>query len=895
VRTAHRLSPLTGLTSLQTLNLLNCDQLSDFSPLAELTSLHTFHFLSGCGRLSDLSPLAEMTSLQTLKLRGCDQLSDLIPLAGLTSLQTLDLSERQECGEDSKLTLIGCGQLTDLSPLARLKSLRNLDLSECGQLSDLKPVAGLTSLNLSGCGQLIDINPLARLISLRELNLSRCRKLADINPLAGLTSLQALNLSGCGQLSDLSPLSELTSLQTLALYECLGIRRFASLESVLLTLGELVLFGCNFDDLPSEVCGESYDENVLDKVRAHYEDLKSGPRQDAEVKVLFLGNGGAGKTQLCRRLRDLPFDPNIPTTHGIQLGQMTVELVEFPEPVNLNLWDFGGQDIYHSAHSLFLHGQAIFLLLWTPELEYQTIYQEGELFFRHRPLSYWADYLRAFAGTDASVLIVQSQCDTRDQRKLHPPAPVDDLPFHRYTEVSARTGLNLGILKESIKEAVRDRLERRPPPPIGLGRAAVRDRLRQMLEEDQKRKPDKRQNRLLERAEFDHLCDEVGGITDKEALLDFLHHNGVVFYRPGLFGNRIVLDQNWALEAIYSIFNREKILPLLRGYGRFSRKDLERLIWSDFRLEEQKVFLGMMESCGICFKVRELPNDEWEYLAPELLPEWSDAQKSLLTGRIPKDQPIAQAEARYAFLHDGVLRGYLSKIGQQAGDAALYWKYGCWSYEETTDSRVLIESQWDAAEREAGAGSIRLRAWGKNAETLLNPLLEGLQKLPIGQPPEIKRTKAVSAKAIIRSSASVSVRLIPTSPVARPPDTNEDVSLKQVDRPTQIRLQDLIFARDPIMKDFFISYTKADQAWAEWIAWTLEAAGYSTVIQAWDFGPGSNFVLEMQRAAIEANRTIAVLSQKYLESTFTQPEWAAAFAQDPQGKNLFRYESLLAS
>jgi hypothetical protein len=27
------------------------------------------------------------------------------------------------------------------------------------------------------------------------------------------------------------------------------------------------------------------------------------------------------------------------------------------------------------------------------------------------------------------------------------------------------------------------------------------------------------------------------------------------------------------------------------------------------------------------------------------------------------------------------------------------------------------------------------------------------------------------------------------------------------------------------MKDFFISYTKADKSWAEWIAWTLEAAG----------------------------------------------------------------------
>ena len=86
------------------------------------------------------------------------------------------------------------------------------------------------------------------------------------------------------------------------------------------------------------------------------------------------------------------------------------------------------------------------------------------------------------------------------------------------------------------------------------------------------------------------------------------------------------------------------------------------------------------------------------------------------------------------------------------------------------------------------------------------------------------------------------------------------------------------------MKDFFISYTKADQGWAEWIAWKLEEAGYSTVIQAWDFRPGMNFVMEMQQAASTAERTIAVLSQEYLESAFASSEWAAAFAQDPQGR-----------
>ena len=85
-------------------------------------------------------------------------------------------------------------------------------------------------------------------------------------------------------------------------------------------------------------------------------------------------------------------------------------------------------------------------------------------------------------------------------------------------------------------------------------------------------------------------------------------------------------------------------------------------------------------------------------------------------------------------------------------------------------------------------------------------------------------------------------------------------------------------------KDFFISYNKADHRWAEWIALQLEKAGYSTVIQAWDFLPGSNFVLEMDKATKAAKRTIAVLSPDYLHSNFTPSEWSVAFKRDPKGE-----------
>jgi len=85
--------------------------------------------------------------------------------------------------------------------------------------------------------------------------------------------------------------------------------------------------------------------------------------------------------------------------------------------------------------------------------------------------------------------------------------------------------------------------------------------------------------------------------------------------------------------------------------------------------------------------------------------------------------------------------------------------------------------------------------------------------------------------------------------------------------------------------DFFVSYTSADQAWAEWIAWQLDAEGYTVVVQAWDFRPGSDFVQQMHQVVQEAKQTIAVLSPAYLDSAFGGAEWRAVFAKDPTGEH----------
>ncbi|NRQ38612.1 toll/interleukin-1 receptor domain-containing protein [Nonomuraea sp. NN258] len=78
-------------------------------------------------------------------------------------------------------------------------------------------------------------------------------------------------------------------------------------------------------------------------------------------------------------------------------------------------------------------------------------------------------------------------------------------------------------------------------------------------------------------------------------------------------------------------------------------------------------------------------------------------------------------------------------------------------------------------------------------------------------------------------------------------------------------------------KDFFITYNGNDEDWAMWIAATLETAGHTTIIEAWDFRPGDNFMAAMDHALATCRRTLGVLSSHYLASLYTRAEWTAAY------------------
>jgi TIR domain-containing protein/tetratricopeptide repeat protein len=77
--------------------------------------------------------------------------------------------------------------------------------------------------------------------------------------------------------------------------------------------------------------------------------------------------------------------------------------------------------------------------------------------------------------------------------------------------------------------------------------------------------------------------------------------------------------------------------------------------------------------------------------------------------------------------------------------------------------------------------------------------------------------------------------------------------------------------------DFFVSHAGRDTAWAEWLAWQLQQAGYSVELDVWDWAPGEDFVTRMSAALERANRLLAVCTNAYFTSAFGGAELRAAF------------------
>ena len=524
----------------------------------------------------------------------------------------------------------------------------------------------------------------------------------------------------------------------------------------------------------SKSCRRTYSDNCLDRLRAHLADLTGDDVAVGDVKLMILGNGRVGKTQICRRLRGESFDEAVPSTHGIQVSSLPLAPQVFDAPVTLKIWDFGGQDIYHGTHALFLKSRAVFPLVWTPKSEAEQFHTHGGFTFRNQPLAYWLAYVRTFGGARSPVLVIQSQCD-RPEDERDPPLPpgaLDGVGYKKVLHYSAKgDGTHArghAALEETLLDAVQWMRDNQGVAKIGPGRAAVKEALEAKLAAGQ---------RLISHQGYLDLCAEVertrkGRISDPALLLDYLHNIGTVFYRKGLFGDQIILDQTWALDAVYAVFDRasQSIKKIERNHGRFRRSELAEWVWQKHGVPEQELFLSFMQQCGICFTIQKEDHEkrvEAEYIAPDLLPARSDdeTQKRL---KLVWDEasPDAEAVLTFALLPPGLMRALIARIGSDAGLAAEYWRDGVCFYDEKTASRALIEQRWT----EGWAGEVHIATKRGQAGVLLQRLIELVENdhISLGARPSGKNVTGVEAKAEAREAPDAKADEVPVRPAYEP-------------------------------------------------------------------------------------------------------------------------------
>lgn len=660
--------------------------------------------LSGLSLTRLPAEVAVLTHLQTLFFSST-QISDLSPIENLTNLQTLILRRTQ---------------VSDLTPIHKLEKLHYLSCSET-QVTDLSPIQNATDLHILYCNdtQVSDLSPIQNLKNLSDLGCAGT-KVSDLSPIQNLTRLRSLDCSDT-TVSNLFPIQNLTDLQGLYCYMCHVTSPLPRLLAALPNLTDLRLGGAPIPGIPtSGVLSERPDDNCLDRLRAYFADLDKGTAAtDAHIKLLILGNGRVGKTQITGRLCDpnFTFDEKSVSTHGIVIKEATLPAIG-EVPVNLSVWDFGGQDIYHGTHALFLNSPAILALVWDSKTEGKRQDEKMDEWERNYPLLYWLGLAQQHGYGNSAIIPVQSQCDDVTAEEWRPDlvAALPALPFPaRPFCLSTKTGHGWAGFTERLGAAVAWMRKNGRMPKIGAGRERVRTELRAM----------QKHRRQLPMTEFTALCQRGNDISSPETLLHWLHAQGTVFYREGMFHDQIVLDQQWALDAIYALFDRAKgaFKVLQYSQGRFTRDLLARLVWEGRALEDQELFISMMLSCGICFHyrmVREEGSEVPEYIAPDLLPSKDSVATAIERRWLPEQGP-REEQVRFSVLHGGVIRRILSDIGTMAGDDALYWKGGVLGFEDGHQSRFMIEQKMDT--QDGWTGHIHIRTQGGDADGLMARLL----------------------------------------------------------------------------------------------------------------------------------------------------------------------------
>ncbi|NJO50334.1 MAG: GTP-binding protein, partial [Leptolyngbyaceae cyanobacterium RM2_2_4] len=392
------------LTHLKKLDLSH-NQISEVpAAIAHLTTLTELN-LSG-NQITQISEaITQLINLTALDL-GFNQISEIpVAIAQLTNLTDLSLHSNQiaripeviaQCNNLTDLYLYG-NRITEIpTAIAHLTRLTMLYLSDNRIIEIPAAITYLTNLT----GLYLSLNQItqipaaiAKLTNLTELSLWGNRISEIPTAIAELTNLEELNLSK-NQLSEIPmAIVHITSLQTLNFQD----NKIKTLPNWLEALPKLETLDLRGNPLP--ISPEILDSpDSVEDIFNYCHQLRSGKvRPLNEAKLLLVGQGSVGKTSLIKRLIDNQFDRHQPQTDGLNVRTWNVHVNS--KDVRLNVWDFGGQEIYHATHQFFLTKRSLYLLV----CNCRTSEDENRI-------EYWLKLIESFGG-ESPVIIIGNKND----------------------------------------------------------------------------------------------------------------------------------------------------------------------------------------------------------------------------------------------------------------------------------------------------------------------------------------------------------------------------------------------------------------------------------------------------------------------------------------------------
>ena len=419
-----------------------------------------------------------------------------------------------------------------------------------------------------------------------------------MGPISSLSQLSEFDLSET-QITDLGPLSSLSQLVDLDLSN-IKIRRIEPWLLELPRLRWLNLSGNQIGYLPYEIINQ---KNCFKDLTRWINDLEKGSVFNEEIKIILIGNGRVGKSCVLDRLTGRDYVPNKPTTHAIKLVSFTTELNNADETrslAKLNFWDFGGQDIYHGTHRIFMQSRALFLLVWaweseTSRLQMAEEIEAGGYLHRNHILPHWLDYIKSLSK-ESPIIIVQNKIDTNKDKSFPDEYKIEEFQIEALHRVSAERNWGISELEEFVRDAILKM------PEWQLKMPATWHAVRLAIREKSQNQTD------ISKEEFEALCEKHNvQKASRPSLLRYLHNTGVVFHQNDLLFGRIILDQQWVIEAVYSLFDRTDWFWRLlnRGNGQFDQGDLK-LYWKEkagFNIEQTRLALSFMLNAEICYQI----------------------------------------------------------------------------------------------------------------------------------------------------------------------------------------------------------------------------------------------------------------------------------------------------